>query len=64
VPRLGGKKVSDAELRQYRRLNEARSVQGGKYPVPFFELLSIGQALVKAEDIIRLHDRIKAKRPS
>jgi len=52
------KRINDAERRQYRRLDEARNSQGGQYPVPFFELLSIGQALVGAEDLTRLREKI------
>lgn len=53
------KRVSEEERRQYRRLDEAKNSQGGQYPVPFFELLSIGQALVRAEDITRLRQKIQ-----
>jgi hypothetical protein len=59
---IGDKRVSEPEKRQYRLLDEAKNSQGGKYPVPFFELLSIGQALVRAEDITRLREKIKQQR--
>jgi hypothetical protein len=56
---VGDKKVSDAEKRQYRRLDEAKNSGGGKYPVPYFELLSIGQALVRSEDVTKLRERVR-----
>jgi hypothetical protein len=58
------KRVSENERRQYRRLDEAKNSQGGQYPVPYFELLSIGQALVRSEDITRLREKIQAMRLS
>ena len=54
----GKKKWSDEERRQYRRLDESKHAQGGPYPVPFLELLSIGQMLVGADDIKRLREKI------
>jgi len=53
------KHVSDEEQRQYRRLDEAKRSRSVGFPVPFFELLSIGQALIRSEDITRLRERIK-----
>jgi len=58
------KRVSEDERRHYRRLDEAKNSQGGQYPVPYFELLSIGQALVRSEDITRLREKIQAMRLS
>ena len=54
----GHKKWTDVERRQYRRLDESKNAQGGPYPVPFLELLSIGQMLVGADDIKRLREKI------
>jgi hypothetical protein len=52
------KRVSEAELRQYRRLDDARRCHSGHYPIPFLELLSIGQTLAGADDMTRLCDGI------
>jgi hypothetical protein len=59
---IGDKKVSEAEQRQYRRLDEAKNSGGAGYPVPFFELLSIGQALVRSEDIMKLREKLTGLR--
>jgi hypothetical protein len=55
----GSKKITDPERHQYRRLDQTMSFGNGQYPVPLFEILSIGQTLARADDMTLLCERIK-----